>query len=123
MHGKRKQKTNKCRVLIIGRRRRGGSLVLPTEPTAPINLVLQAETTYLHLAWEHTSADEDGFRIYRQAFDGPFEVVAEIIADQTEFYDGNVEMGVLYTYYIVAFNSAGHSAPSNQVSGEIGLGA
>ncbi|MBA4150595.1 MAG: fibronectin type III domain-containing protein [Verrucomicrobia bacterium] len=120
MPAKRKQKKNKCRVLIIGRRRR---TVPATVPPSPFILALQATATYLHLSWADLAQNEEGFRIYRKAYDDPFEVVAEVLADQTEFYDGNVEMGIIYTYYLVAFTSAGESAPSNEVSGELTLQA
>lgn len=107
-------------MLIIGRRRRVETL-LP--PNAPVNLGIEETPTYLRLFWDDASHNEDGFRLYRRAFQDPFELVAEVLADQNEFYDGNVEMGVIYTYYLVAFNSGGESGRSNEVSGELTIGA
>ncbi len=120
MAEKRKQKPRKRLVLIIRRRKREETNV---PPSAPMNLIVDASGTYLHLTWEHNGDTEEGFRIYRQAFGDPFEVIAEVIPNQTEFYDGNVEMGVIYTYYIVAYNSYGQSAPSNEMAAEILIGA
>ncbi|MFN7138793.1 MAG: hypothetical protein ACK4UN_05605 [Limisphaerales bacterium] len=113
-----KQRRNRRPVLVVGRRRGNAnqSFELPATPT---NLALQEGDSYLWLTWDDVADNEEGYRLYRRAFNGPFEVTAEMIAGQTEFYDGNVEMGVVYTYYLVAFNSAGMSAPSNAVSGEI----
>ena len=108
------------RVLIIGKRRRA-VMVLP--PSAPVNLFVEPTETYLYSAWEDTAGNEDGFRLYRRAFDDPFQVVAEMPANQTEFYDGNVDMGVIYTYYVVAFNAGGESAPSNEAAGELTIAA
>ncbi|MBA4148638.1 MAG: fibronectin type III domain-containing protein [Verrucomicrobia bacterium] len=122
MHVKQKQKSNKRFVLIIGRRRRG-TVPVSGPPAAPFILGLEAASTYLRLSWADLADNEEGFRIYRRAFDDPFEVVAEVLADQTEFYDGNVDMGVVYTYYLVAFSSGVESAPSNEVSGELTLSA
>ncbi len=120
MAAKRKQKPRKRLVLIIRRRKREEENV---PPLGPSNLYVSSTATYMHLTWEHTGDTEEGFRIYRQMFDGPFEIIAEVIPDQTEFYDGNVEMGVVYTYYIVAYNAYGQSAPSNQMSNEILIGS
>ena len=107
-------------MLVIGKRRR---MVTVFPPAAPVNLGIEETPTYLRLFWDDASDNEDGFRLYRRAYSDPFELVAEVLADQTEFYDGNVEMGIIYTYYLVAFNSGGESAPSNEVSGELTIAA
>jgi hypothetical protein len=114
-----KRRRDNRRVFILGRRRR---VVILMPPAAPQNLGIEETPTYLRLFWDDASNNEEGFRLYRRAFGDPFELTAEVLADQTEFYDGNVEMGVIYTYYLVAFNSAGESSASNEVSGELQIG-
>ena len=114
-----KAKRNKRRVLILGKRRR---VVTVLPPAVPENLGIEETPSYLRLFWDDVSNNEDGFRLYRRAYADPFVLVAEVPADQTEFHDSNVEMGVIYTYYVVAFNVGGESAPSNEVSGELTIG-
>ncbi len=115
-----KANRTKRRVLILGKRRR---VVTVLPPAAPVNLGIEETPTYLRLFWDDASDNEDGFRLYRRAYSDPFELVAEVPADQTEFHDGNVEMGVIYTYYVVAFNVGGESTASNEVSGELTIAA
>lgn len=104
------------RVLILGRRKR---VITVLPPAIPLNLSMVINSTDFELTWEDVSNNEDGFRVYRQAFSDPFQVVAELLPDETLFIDGNVDSGVIYTYYVVSFNSGGESGQSNQVSGEI----
>jgi fibronectin type 3 domain-containing protein len=84
-----------------------------------LNLGLAVNETDFELVWDDVSENEDGFRIYRSAFSDPYELVAELGPDATTFNDGNIDPGIEYTYYIVAFNSGGESGPSNEVTGEL----
>ncbi len=92
-------------------------------PPAPVGLSININVSDFFLVWVVTSESEDGCRLYRSAFGDPFELVAEISADSEtndyEFYDAAVEMGVSYTYFVVAYNAAGESEPSNAVEGEL----
>jgi fibronectin type 3 domain-containing protein len=106
--------------LILGRRRRGVALQLPN---APSNLLLQINPFDMSLTWEYATNTEEGFRAYRSSFGDPFVVVAEVPSNELFFTDANVDTGVIYTYYVVAFNASGESSHSNHVSGEIEIGA
>lgn len=86
---------------------------------APTDLVATPDNAFIALAWEDNSADETGFRVYRRAFMGPYVVVAQLVANTTQFFDTNVESGVTYTYYVVAFNPGGESAGSNLAVGSL----
>jgi titin len=113
---------SKWRFLILGRRRRGSVTLYP--PNTPLNLTLLASPFDLSLEWEYTTNVEEGFRVYRSSYGDPFVLVAEVAAGQLSYADGSVEMGTIYTYYVVASNAAGESVPaSNEVYGETEAGA
>jgi hypothetical protein len=111
-----KSRPSKRRILIVGRRRRP---LVEFPPAAPVNLFLQVEATFLALDWEHNGDNVDGFNVYRGAFSDPVAVIAQHGNFVFDWGDFAVEPGVVYTYYLTAFNSAGESGPSNEVQGEI----
>ncbi len=111
---------SRWRYLILGRRRRGGAAQLPN---APWNLLLQINPFDFTLNWNYASNTEEGFRVYRSSFGDPFIVVAEVPSNELFYTDAAVETGVIYTYYVVAFNASGESSHSNEVGGEIEIGA
>jgi subtilisin family serine protease len=85
-----------------------------TIPLAPGSLV----ATYLdrkgiNLTWKDQSQNEDGFEIYRSTNMGSFVSLAKVNAQTTSFLDQNVTQGNVYSYRIMAFNSAGFSDFSN----------
>ena len=84
-------------------------------PNAPSNLVASSNLGYVGLTWQDNSNNETGFRIYHRPFSDPFVVLANVNAGVTSFADWSAELGISYTYYVVAVNAAGESAPSNQV--------
>jgi hypothetical protein len=84
-----------------------------------VNLFLQVEATFLALYWEHNGDNVDGFNVYRRAFSDPPELIAQHGNFLFDWGDFAVEPGIVYTYYLTAFNSAGESGPSNEVQGEI----
>ena len=106
-------------------RRRGRQSAPPAVPVpnAPSNLMVSPEEGFFIVNWVDNSSDETGFRVYRKAFSGPYGVVAEHPANTTGFGDGDVEPGVYYTWYVVAFNVGGESARSNEASGQLVGGA
>jgi len=69
--------------------------------------MVSPEEGFFIVNWLDNSSDETGFRVYRKAFGGPYGLWAEFEADTTGFGDYDVEPGVFYTYYVVAFNAAG----------------
>jgi len=88
-------------------------------PNAPSNLTVSVEDGFFILMWQDNSSDETGFRVYRKEFSGAYSVVAELPANTTGFGDGDVEPGVYYTWYVVAYNAGGVSARSNERSGQL----
>ncbi len=104
------------------RDRQSATPVVPA-PNAPSNLTVSVEEGFFILIWQDNSSDEAGFRLYRKAFNGEYYIVFEPDADMTSFGDFDVEPGVLYTWYVVAFNGGGESARSNEVSAQLPGGA
>jgi len=88
-------------------------------PNAPLDLIAVDELGSVILAWTDNSANETGFRVYRKPFNEAFALRAELPANQNNFVDWTAELGVLYTYYVVAYNAAGESAHSNEATGTV----
>jgi hypothetical protein len=85
--------------------------------------MVSPEEGFFIVNWLDNSSDETGFRVYRKTFSGPYGLWAEFEADTTGFGDYDVEPGVFYTYYVVAFNAGGESARSNEMGGMLPGGA
>ncbi|MEW6573394.1 MAG: fibronectin type III domain-containing protein [Bacillota bacterium] len=58
--------------------------------------------------------NEDGFILERRTETGPFLRVVTLFAGATAYSDRHVEGSTIYTYRIVAFNSAGKSGYLNE---------
>ncbi len=118
---KRKQRAVLALELAKRRRKRaaGHGDDEPSVPNAPENLNITVNAADFFFTWDDMSDNEEGFRVYRSMFGEPFELIAELGADEVEFNDGAVEMGIVYTYYVVSFNVAGEPTQSNSVSGEL----
>ena len=83
-------------------------------PSAPSNLQATRMTcTSIKLTW-YVSDQPWGFYLYRKCGNGEYEKIAEPIC--CEFYLFDVPEGVQCTYYITAYDGAGESEPSNEVS-------
>ena len=91
-------------------------------PAAPSNLVLTPGEAFLHLDWQDNSSNEAGFRIYRRAYSDPFALLVALPANSVAYTDWTPELGVPYTYYVVAYNGAGESEATAQVGGFPGGG-
>lgn len=92
-------------------------------PAAPTLWAADAYPGFVQLWWFEDSDNEDGFRVERCAGvacgDPDFTVIAMGATNGTRdhfFQDWGAVPGTTYTYRIRAFNSAGDSAPSNQLS-------
>ncbi len=92
-------------------------------PNAPSNLSVSVEEGFFILIWQDNSSDEAGFRVYRKAFGEDYYILVEFPANWTSFGDFDVEYGVYYTWYVVAFGEGGESARSNEVSAQLAGGA
>ena len=87
-------------------------------PGAASNLValLSGGTTAL-LSWSDNSSDESGFKVQRGTVDGgPYSTIATTEAGATSYMDVGLTISTTYYYVIIATNSAGDGAASNQAS-------
>jgi|GEM_PF-2109020 len=66
------------------------------------------------LAWQDTSRDEKGFKIYRLA-GREKQMIAIVDANVTSFVDRGAPAGACYV--VTAFNDAGESEPTNLACG------
>lgn len=88
-------------------------------PAAPTGLVAVSDLGNISLSWSDQADNETGFRIYRKPYNETFTLRAQVFANQTSFVDWAAELGIPYTYYVVAFNAVGVSAQSNQATGTV----
>ncbi|MGE5552498.1 MAG: fibronectin type III domain-containing protein [Betaproteobacteria bacterium] len=89
-----------------------------TAPAAPSDLrVTVTGTGRADLAWTNNSADEDGFLVERRtgAF-GEFQRIATLPEEASGWSDPTLSAEGAYTYRVLAFNAAGLSSPSNEVT-------
>ena len=87
-------------------------------PLKPSNLTLTVVSqTEIDLAWIDNSANETGFKIERsQNNPSTWSVISSTAADVKSFKNTGLSAATIYTYRILAFNSAGNSDYSNTVS-------
>jgi len=88
----------------------------PVPPAAPNNLSGGANNpTTIMLTWNDHAANEEGFKIERKVA-GVFNQIAAVAADVVSFTESNLNSNTAYAYRVRAYNVAGHSAYSNEVS-------
>jgi hypothetical protein len=87
-----------------------------TRPAAPTNLTATAvNERRINLSWTDHSASETGFRVERKVNAGdPWTTIGTVAANVTAYADTQVVENRTYTYRVLAFNSEGDSAPSNE---------
>ena len=68
------------------------------------------------MSWNDTSSNEDGFTLERKDSGGSFAVIATLAANATGHADTGLVDGVTYTYRVMATNTVGNSAFSNEAS-------
>ena len=88
-------------------------------PNAPSNLTVSVEEGFFILIWQDNSNNEASFILYRKAFSGAYRFLDVVLANTTVYADFDVEPGVYYTWYVVAYNANGESAPSNEWSAQL----
>ncbi len=97
--------------------------VRPDDAPAPLNapsgLIAVDDIGSINLSWTDNSANETGFRLYRKPYNEAFTLRAQLLANQTSFADWTAELGIPYTYYVVAYNATGESAHSNEATGSV----
>ncbi|MGH7793958.1 MAG: hypothetical protein ACREQ2_03510 [Candidatus Binatia bacterium] len=64
------------------------------------------------LSWQDTSANEEGFRIYRITNDQK-KIIAEVGPNVTRYSDKEAPRNACYV--VTAFNAAGESTPTGSV--------
>ena len=74
-----------------------------------------AGTFSVQLGWQDNSDNEDHFILYR-SIGGPYEEAAALDADRMGYTDVIQASCVEASYFIVAVNDGGQSAPSNRIS-------
>ncbi|MGA2533810.1 MAG: SBBP repeat-containing protein [Candidatus Aminicenantales bacterium] len=102
----------------IGNSAYSNELGVLTRPAAPTGLTAAAiNERRVNLSWTDHSASESGFRVERKINAGdPWAAVGTVTANETAFADTHVLENTTYTYHVLAFNSGGDSAPSNEAS-------
>ena len=89
---------------------------VPNVPSVLTATLLTSPALKVNLAWRDNSVNEIGFNIYRQTDGAAATLIGQVGANSRTFSDTTIATGHNYTYYVVAYNSAGPSASSNQAS-------
>jgi len=89
-----------------------------TAPAAPTLLsAAVVSSSSIDLAWSDNSNNEDGFKIERSLTSGSgFIQIAAVSSNAESYRDSGLTTGTKYYYRVCAYNSAGNSAYSNEVS-------
>lgn len=94
----------------------GGGTTNPTVPTAPTNVVATGGSGQVTLSWNAVSG-ATGYNVYWSQTAGVTPVTGTKIAGAASPYvHTNLAAGTTYYYVVTAFNGAGESAASGQVS-------
>jgi len=77
----------------------------PTPPERPGNLTSRAlSETEIEITWDDNSANEEGFRVYRNGVD-----IATLESNKTSYLDTELAPKSSYSYEVAAFNRSGES--------------
>src|SRR5262249_59891575 len=87
-----------------------------TLPTAPSSLGASAVRGAVNLTWSDLSNNEAGFQIERKTGNGAWQLLTTLAANTVAFTDTTVVARTKYSYRVRAFNAAGASPYSNQVT-------
>jgi hypothetical protein len=81
-------------------------------PAAPTNLNANGQRNAIRLTWNDNSNDEQSFEVQRNTtgVNGPWDTIASLPANTTDFRDRNYVEGVTYWYRVLACNAAGCSS-------------
>jgi len=92
----------------------------PTVPAAPTSLVTTPSGSTVSLAWVDNATNETGYRAYMASGSGAFSrLTPDLAAGSRAASISSLPAGT-YRFYVVAFNAAGESSPSNTASATIG---
>jgi hypothetical protein len=70
----------------------------------------------IDLSWTDNANNEDGFSIERKADNETYSFLADVGQSITSYSDAGLDETKTYTYRVLAFNSGGNSAYSNEAS-------
>ncbi|HKR66767.1 MAG TPA: PKD domain-containing protein, partial [Thermoanaerobaculia bacterium] len=90
----------------------------PQVPAAPGNLRATVSGTNIDLAWDDNATNETGQSIYLAVGNGSFGKVSDVAANVKSARVSGLTGGS-YRVYVVSFNGAGNSNPSNTVTATI----
>jgi len=91
-----------------------GAVVAPAAPSGLAGQSFKGNTVIL--TWVDNANNEQGFKIERKTGAGTFAEIVQVSADATSYNDSPVTAGTTYSYRVRAFNAAGNSAYSNEIS-------
>jgi peptidyl-Asp metalloendopeptidase len=85
-------------------------------PATPVNVSGTAlNTTSIRINWTHGSSNADGFIVY--SYNGStWTAIANVGPEATSFTNTGLKRNTLYYYFMVSYNAAGMSPPSNVIS-------
>jgi subtilisin family serine protease len=89
-------------------------LVAPAGPS-DLSATLRA-LNRVDLTWADNSGNEEGFEIQRRTADGQYALLVRLGPNTTSFSDTSIAEGWTYSYRVHAFNAAGASSHSNEVT-------
>ena len=95
----------------------GGSVTEPQAPAAPSELRGSAlSRSDISLSWKDNSNNEDSFRIYIWTGTALPSLLGSVAANSTGVRVGKLRSKTTYRFRVTAFNGAGESLASNEVS-------
>lgn len=90
----------------------------PTVPTAPTSLIATASGSGIDLSWSDNAGNESGQAIYLASGSGSFAKVTDVGANVESTRLNGLSAGS-YRVYVVSYNGAGTSAPSNTATATV----
>ncbi len=95
----------------------GSGTPVPTAPAAPSNLSGAATSqSQITLTWSDNSSNENGFRLLRKAGANGAYATIPLGANVRSYNDSGLAAATQYFYKVHAYNSAGNSADSAEIS-------
>ncbi len=92
----------------------------PTVPAAPTSLAATASGSTVNLSWTDNANNETGYRAYLASGNGAFSQLTPDLAAGSHAASVSSLPAANYRFYVVAFNAAGLSSPSNTASATVG---